>query len=449
MLLKTLFERLSYFWNHRFVQGVALLQVGTFINTFIQAAAGIVIARLLQPELFGIYTLAFSLASFLSAFVGIGIQDAVGSILGEAYGRRDGRAIKDVSAFLLKACLMIGLVLLLLFPFLSIVSGAFYDSRQIGTYAGIIMLASLFSTSFFSLATLGFQVIGRIGAMTALSVLDQVIRFGSSILFVFLGFGVLGGVNGHLAGALLVFLISLLMWSGMHRRDPIFPFLTETVRHIRRVALATYLRFSFWVTLDRNFAMLYMVLPVLMVGVFVSAAEVTFFKLAFGYINLVLSLLGPISVLLNVEFPRTKAVETAKLRSNFIKVSLYAMGASLVLTAGAIITAPFVFRFLYGVNFLPSVPLVAGFFVYGALFGIGVGLGPMWRAINEVRTSILINLTVLGIGIPLGVWLIRGFHIWGAVAMVTLWYTASHFTSFFYLAYRLRRIESISVNMVE
>ncbi|MDP2647652.1 MAG: hypothetical protein Q8P35_00170, partial [Candidatus Yanofskybacteria bacterium] len=70
----------------------------------------------------------------------------------------------------------------------------------------------------------------------------------------------------------------------------------------------------------------------------------------------------------------------------------------------------------------------------------GVGLGPMWRAVNKVKISILINVITLAAGIPIGFWLIKNYGIWGSVAMVTLWYSASHFASFFYLKRRLNQL---------
>jgi len=87
---------------------------------------------------------------------------------------------------------------------------------------------------------------------------------------------------------------------------------------------------------------------------------------------------------------------------------------------------------------MPSVKYVSGLFVYGALFGIGVGLGPMWRAIGQVKISIIINLIILGLGIPLGLWLIKSYGLWGAVIMVTLWFSVSHLVSFFYLLRKLK-----------
>ena len=80
---------------------------------------------------------------------------------------------------------------------------------------------------------------------------------------------------------------------------------------------------------------------------------------------------------------------------------------------------------------------MAGLIVYGALYGIGVGLGPMWRAIGNVKVSIVINLVILGVGIPFGLWLIKSYGLWGSVVMVTVWFTVSHLVSFVYLFRKL------------
>jgi len=206
----------------------------------------------------------------------------------------------------------------------------------------------------------------------------------------------------------------------------------------KKVNLKKYFSFTFWVAIDRNMGNVYMALPVILTGVYVTASEVSFFKLAFGYINIALSLLGPVSILLNVEFPKIQIEDKERLMRNFRKVSLYGMGLSTLLTVGAIVVSPFFFQLVYGESFMPSVPYVFGLLVYGAVFGIGVGLGPMWRAINKVKVSILINSVILGAGIPFGLWLIKTYGLWGSVIMVTIWFSVSHLVSYIYLIRKLK-----------
>jgi O-antigen/teichoic acid export membrane protein len=170
-----------------------------------------------------------------------------------------------------------------------------------------------------------------------------------------------------------------------------------------------------------------------MVGLYVSGAPLAYFKLAFGYIVLAMSVMGPVSTVMNVHFPTLQTTAPHELRGQFVRVTALAVLLSSVITAIVLAIAPLVFRILYGAVYLPAVHYVYDFALFGALFGLGVGLGPMWRALGRVQISILINTITLGLGVPLGLWLIAHHGLPGAILMVTAWYTLSHAASFLYL----------------
>lgn len=426
-------QKLVYFREHAFVRNVVSLQVGSFLTNFLQAAAGVLIARLLQPQLFGVYSIAFGLAGLATILLGSGIQDAIISVLGKAYAQRDKNEISQAFAFLLKMSFITAGISLVVVFFLPSIAQKFYGQAQIGFFAGIVVLASIISSFFFSFSQIALQITGKIKQMTALLVADVTMRYALSVLLVFVGMGVVGAMSGHLIGAGLIFIIALLVWEWARKSDGLLPSLRNLVIQGKNVSLKKYFGFSFWVAVDKNIASLYFILPVVLTGIYVATTEVTFFKLAFGFVNLAMSLLGPISVLLNAEFPKMQIQEIAKMRRNFIRVSFYAMILSTVLTLGAIVVAPVIFKIIYGASFSPGAKYVFGFLIYGVFYGIGVGLGPMWRAIDKVKTSITINLMTLGIGVPLGLYLTKLYGVWGAIVTVTLWYTVSHFVSFFYL----------------
>ena len=433
-------QKLNYFRQNLFIRNVATLQIGSFGGTLVQAVFGILIARLLQPELFGIYSLSIGLAALAGLLLGAGMQDAVATLVGSAYAKNDKEELRDVLTFLLKITFYAGLATLLIFFFIPSIANHFYGNSMIGWYAGVIILAVFFSSSFNAIVQLGLQVAGRIKPLALIIFGDQFLRSGLALLFVFFGFGVLGGVSGHLIGAVGISILSLLIWNKLQNFNGIFPSFRYLLNNIWRVPIKKYFRFSLWVAIDRNMGNLFMALPIVLTGIYVSSGEVAFFKLAFGYINLVLSLLGPISILLNMEFPKTQVEDPQRLRTNFLKVSMFGLLISVGLTLVAVVISPLAFRILYGESFTPSVSYVFGLVAYGALYGIGVGLGPMWRAINKVKVSILINLIVLGAGIPLGLWLIKVYGLWGSVVMVTIWFSVSHFVSFVYLVKKLKQI---------
>jgi O-antigen/teichoic acid export membrane protein len=430
-------KKINYYSQHWFIRNVATLQAGSFAGTAFQAVVGIFLARLLQPELFGVYALAFGLASIGGLLLGAGTQEAVSTLLGSAYARQDKEEVENVLAFLLKMTFYAGVFTFVLVLFLPWIAEKFYGVSIIGWYAGLVIAGVFLTTSFTAVVQLSLQVISRIKILTLIIFGDQFLRFGFALLLVFWGLGVWGAVGGQFVGSIVLFLISLFIWKKIQNVYPILPSLKALFDKAVRISIKKYFRFSFWVAVDRNMGNLYLALPVVLTGIYVSAGEVAFFKLGFGYVNLALSLLGPVSTLLNIEFSKMKVEDPQKLAKNFMKVSLYGLGLSTLLTAIAVIVSPLAFRILYGESFLPSVNYVFGLLAYGALYGIGVGLGPMWRAVDKVKISILINTIILGAGIPFGLWLINSYGLWGSVVMVTLWFTVSHFISFVYLARKL------------
>ncbi len=439
-------ERLLYFWQHNFVRKVVTLQIGSLGGTLLQGLSSIIIARILQPELFGIYSISFSLAGLLVLLASLGIQDSSSALLSGAYAKGDHTEIRGVFSFISKMMVVVGILSIIVSIFAPYVAERFYHNSLIGWYAGILIIASFLSNTLLNLSILSYQVVGKIGRMSVLAFSDQLVRNGLVLALVAGGFGITGAMSGHLVGACLMFLISIIIWSKIQREHKLFPTLSELIKSIWSRGLKTHLNFGAWVALDKNIAALFGILPVLMIGLFVSSAEVTYFKISLAYINLVLGLMGPVSTLLNVELPRLHVSGLVNLRRNFIRISLYSLFVSMVLTAGAILVSPVALKILYGPNFLASTKYIVGLGIYGAFLGIGVGLGPMWRALNKVKVSIIINTVTLGIGIPAGLYLIRNHGVWGAIIMVSAWFTISHLASFFYIWFYMGRKDDLLQN---
>ena len=214
MRLKSLFE----FSQHRFVKSVATLQVGSFAGTVFQAGVGVLIARILQPELFGVYSLVFGLAGLGGLLLGAGTQEAVATILGSAYAKQDRQEVSEALSFLLKITLYAGAVTLVLVFFLPYAASYFYGNPLIGWYASLVILGVFLSSSITAVVQLSLQVVGRIKILTLIVFGDQFLRFGSALILVFLGFGVLGAVGGQLIGAIITFLASVLVWENIKTR---------------------------------------------------------------------------------------------------------------------------------------------------------------------------------------------------------------------------------------
>lgn len=436
----TIRDQVNYFRQHRFVKNLAILQVGNFGTTILTGVCSIIIARLLQPQLFGVYAIAFSLAGLLVLIVSFGVQDAVTTIVSGTHARDDHAGTRGAFMFLAKMSFIIGLLSVVAALVAPSLAARVYHNSQIGWYAGILVIASFISNTFLNFSALAYQVVGKIKQMTALTFTDQAVRNIIALLLVAGGLGIAGAMSGHLIGSVIMFFISITAWERLRKTYNMFPSVREFFTPSPDVHIRKHVSFSAWIALDKNIATLFNLLPVLMVALYVSTTEVTYFKISLAYVNLVLGLMGPISTLLNVELPRMRAEDPTTLKNNFIRVSVYSFLCSIILTAGALIVSPIALRILYGSSFVPGIKYILGLGIYGAFLGLGIGLGSMWRAINKVKISILINMVTLGIGIPGGLYLIRHFGVWGAVIMVTCWFTISHLVSFFYLLVHTERL---------
>lgn len=432
-------EKVRWLTTHAFVRKAVVLQIAGGTASIVQSLAGVVLARLLKPELFGQYSLAFSIASVASVVLASGFQDALMPVIARGHARGDAEEVLDGFAYWAKwigaSVIFVGLVSIAL----PAITARLYGGMAVGAFAVVILIASLISSSLLSLAQVAAQIAGRINALAGMTLSDMIIRYGGAIVLTGVGLQVLGASAGHLIGAIIVAIGVVPVFVWLQKQDTLLPRLRSIVARARSIPWQMHRSRGIWVWVDRNFGMLYQALPIAIVGLYVPIAHVAFFKLAFGYLNTGMAVLGPVSLLLNTEFARVQVSSPERLRLAFIKVSMMGMAIAGGVTAFSAVVGYWVFRVLYGSAYLDGVPLVYGLTLYGTIFGLGIGLGPMWRALNKVRISVYINLVVLGIGIPLGLWLVRQYGSWGGVAMVTLWYGAAHLGSFFYLLRELRR----------
>src|SRR3989338_5466203 len=422
-------EQVIYFRQHWFVKNLAILQVGNFSNTFIQGLTGIIIARLLQPELFGIYAISFSLAGLLVLVVSFGILVTGAPIVGGTYARENHQGTKEAFLFLGRMAFVIAFLSVIAVLVAPSLASKIYHNPLIGWYAGILVMASFISNTFLNFSALAYLVLGKVKQMTFLTFTDQTLRNVLAVGLVAMGLSVTGAMAGHLFGAVIMLVVSLILWERLRKSHSMFPSVREFFTKNSGLQVRKHISFSAWVALDKNIATLFNLLPILMVALYVSTTEVTYFKISLAYVNLVLGLMGLISTLLNVELPRLREGDPLALRKNFIRVSMYSLACSAALTIAALIVSPIALRILYGASFVPGVKYILGLGIYGAFIGIGVGLGSMWRALDKVKISILINTVTLGVGIPGGLYLIKHFGVWGAVIMVSLWFTVSHLIS--------------------
>jgi len=431
------FHRLQNYLSHRFLRESMLLQVGSMGAMFVQAIAGVLLARILGPHEFGRLAIVMSLAAVGSVFLGAGAADAMAPVLSRARHSGNDGDVHDSFLFLGKFVTATALLVAMLGFLLPSIARYFYGDALLGWLAFVVLLASAVSTLIFVPTQLGLQVSGSIRKLSMLTFTDQASRQLLVLFFVFSGFGIAGAVAGHFIGALFVAGGAIFFWRRLRSAWGALPSVAQlwTKPSYR---IQHYIRPTLWVLADRNLAMLYGAAPIAIAGLYLTTTDVSYFKIALGWVTLALSVLSPISILLNTELARIQLQTPQSLRNRFVQISFIAVVASTLLTLVAGMLARPLFGILYGGAYNGASALVYWFLPFGAVMGLGIALGPMWRALNRVKISIAINLSVLAVCTPLALVALQRWGSLGAIAMVTAWYALSHLVSFIYLAKVLR-----------
>ncbi|MBU2472873.1 MAG: oligosaccharide flippase family protein [Patescibacteria group bacterium] len=384
-------SRFKDFIKISFVQDVGILQVGKFLSIFLGAIGSIILARLLKPELYGTYGLIFAFVGLVGIFMNWGGMYAGLTLLADAYTRKDKQEIKNALTYFLKitilATCIIGVLSFILAPFLT---ERLYDSSQIGQWARIILLG-VFLSIIYSLLIIVLQVVRKIKQLTILESFEKIIHSLLPVLFAFIGWGLVGIVWGHFISAFIFLILSIFIYSSLVKKDELFPSLREIFLNFRKIKLSKYFNFGFSIAFDKNLGRLVSILPVIFLGIFASTQEVGYFKIAFSYIAISSLILEPISRLLAVQLPKSNANNLQTLKDHFKKTTVYSGVISALLIIPFTILAPYLVKFFYGVEYIPSIELVYWLSPMMLVSGLGVGISAFYRTVNKMKTSIIIN----------------------------------------------------------
>jgi len=390
-------SRFKDFIKISFVQDVSILGIGKFFSIFLGVISSVVLARLLHPELYGIYGLVFSFIGLIGIFMNWGGNYASLTLLAEAYAKKDKQEIKNILTYFTEVTILaiciIGILSIIFAPFLT---GLLYDNSQVGHWARIVLLAG-FLTVIYSLLVIVLQITRKMKQLTILETFNRFIYILFSIIFVLLGFGLTGIVWGYFISAFIFLILSIFLYSFLFKKDDLLPSLKQIFLNFGKIEFKKYFNFGFLIAVDKNLSFLISFLPIIFLGIFASVQEVGYFKIALGYITIPLVLLGPVSRLLSIQLPKSKSYDLQIMKKHFYKTSFYSGLISILLVIPFIILAPYLIKLFYGLEYIPSIKLVYYVAFLTAFSGFGVGLGSFYRTVNKIKTAIIINICYIAL----------------------------------------------------
>jgi O-antigen/teichoic acid export membrane protein len=189
------------------VRVASSIMLGRIVSLFLSAIAFVIIARVLGPSTYGVFTIAIAIATFFAAFGDLGVGTSFSKFVGQYAAKNDKDSIEKIFSNGYAIMLITGIFFtLLIFGLSNIIAhyvlGSVSYAYVIQIASFVILLTMIFSASYY--AIIGF---GKGKYLTLIIAIQYTIQALASILFVLMGLGaiapLLGIILGYIAGLII------------------------------------------------------------------------------------------------------------------------------------------------------------------------------------------------------------------------------------------------------
>lgn len=409
------------FWkvlSHRFVRHVGALTAANGINVVLTFVQGILVARWLGPELYGVTALVMSIPAFVYTFFDARSAEASIKYLSEfhALGERQQAAalcrLGYIIDFGVAALAFLSSLLLSSWASRVIVHRPELDWLII-VYACAFIPRSLQGTSYAVLAVQGrFPVIALIGSIAT------VLRVALVLGLVLAGWNVIGVIWGNTISMSLTGLIYAFYAQPLMRRSwgTISWFTTWSVLKGHRRKVISFLAYN---DLNALLGMIPKQLDIVLLGYLRGPLETGFYKLAKSFAVAVGQIAGPLQSVTYPELARLWAMQNKIELSQKIKKLAFQVGLPLGLTvASGTILIPFIVPHLIGEAYRPALPAIELLTISSAVSLAFFWLRPVFMATERIHLWLLFTIIVVvsfTIACPLVIWR------WGYLGLSACW----------------------------
>jgi len=339
------------------VKGAFWTYLGQGVVVLATLLSNVILARLLDKENWGIFSLVISVVSFLSAFSDAGFNYTIQNRLASSADKKPSH-MRSVLGALLRYKLILIAVSTLVF-FLAAWGGYLSDLFKISGSQYFIAGAAFFL--FFNLSgALDSVFIGlrQFKNFSFTSSVFQIIRLVLSVLLVVAGFGVMGAINGYVLALMVaistqVYLLrDYLSWRGKS---------TEP--------LAEQFKYGFSVGIASMAYVIYFYSGAVVIGLLVNPTAVGFYRIATG---IAASTIGAVIVINKVMFSFFSSEKDSESSMIHLKRALkYAAIFALPACIGLAASSDVIVGTFFGNQYLPSFAalMVLGYFVFDAVYG--------------------------------------------------------------------------------
>jgi O-antigen/teichoic acid export membrane protein len=389
------------------------LFTGTAISTVIMAVGTIILARLLMPDEYGLYSIVLIPSLTISLFRDWGVDSAMTRYIAHLRAANKDEKIRDIITagvvFEFTTGLAMSFFSLLLAGFIASTvfrrpeSASLISIASMAIFSGSLLRASL--SSFIGFERMEFNSFTMICQATVKSVLSP--------LLVFLGFGVLGAVLGYtfsflVAGVISLLVLYFLLFRNL-KRDSHQLRILETLREMLRYGAPL----SVSSILEGFFVQFYG----FMMAFFSSNILIGNYHAAKNFAVILTFFTFPISTVLFPAFAKLDSRKEQELLKTVFASSVKYTALLLVpATIAVMVLSKPMINSLFGEQYVYA-PLFLTLYVIGNLFAVfgSLSMVSFLRGVGETKMLMKLSILTLSCGLPLAFILIPILGIVGVI----------------------------------
>ncbi len=395
----------------RIVKGAVFSFVATLTKWLRAIVVSIVIARMLGPEQYGVYTLVVWVMLVAGMFVNLGFTTTTSKYLSEFKGKNAEDHVVGTVNFVLKLEIILGLivtaVVMATSPYLA---GLFSQ----GEYKHLFLIAAIgiFPTAIFDICSyvfIGLQQFKSLALATFATSMLAVVLIPVALM---LGFGLTGLIIINLLVAFIGLIYVLFL---LKKEVPLKAFVQAKLKSDVAAKITKYniyilgIIFFDFVVNQRT--------EIFFLGYFRTPQEVAYYSVAFGLASAAMTILP--GSLTNVLMPIMSEAygknDESKLKKLFLESTRYLMILAVPITIGGIALAAPIMNVVYGLDYAQAIPALMCLFIPACAMSIGTGGSSLQYGIERQGFILKLGIVLAVINIVLDLCLIPRYGVMGAV----------------------------------
>ena len=382
-------------------RGSFSLIAGTAASTVISAVAVIIIARLLGPSGYGLYTLAFVVPTLFAAIADFGLSPALNRYAASLRSQRKYSKLADMirSGFLFELAAGAA-IFLLAFVLSGQLAASALQRQDIGQLVALASIMIIFQV-LFTFSSDAFVGLDRMGLSAIMMVLRDATRTIISPLLIVVGFGVAGAIGGQITGWALASVLGVAMLLGCRQT---FRDMPGVVNHENGMSadIETMMRYGVPLYIGTLVTAVLGQYQNIVLAFFASNAEIGNYRAAVNFGALIMILATPVATAL---FPAFSKLDLQTRKEELQRMFDYSVKyTTLLIIPVAILVIALsrdLVRAVFGTAYASAAIYLAIYVATFLLTGIGSQvIGAFLNGVGKTRETLKIALTQLVVFLP-------------------------------------------------